>query len=814
MKHISGSFRTAKGRRVLAALVLASCTAASIGSASATAAARPVPHRAAPMARFEVPRPGAVRLGGPGGADLARVSPRAQGSAGRPGGSVVLGGSPGVPLANPKTSTVYIPVQCTTSSCATPEHVVDIVNAAKCNASVISGCRVVARAEAGKGPTAAALDQRTDTLYVTDGAGTVTVVNGARCNAHVTSGCARPLATIKTGGFPVAAAFNPRTRTVYVASPAGQVFVIDAARCNTVTTAGCGKPVKMVKDPLGPDAVDVNVATNTVYAANGGSNGNGDTVSVINGATCNGSTGTGCGQTPPTVKVGANPFWDVVDQATNTVYVANYDDGTVSVINGATCNATVTSGCRTTPPAVTTGAGASFAGIDAAVHTVFAMNQKDDTLSAINTQTCRGGVTSGCPQRAPAQLAAPNQGPRYNPFPAAFALIPRLSSAYLVGVGGASILSVINPGRCDAIRTSGCRREAASVPDSEYLISIDPATNTLYAGNLNLPQIDVINGATCRAGDLPGCAPVATIPMKDPQANVKAGSIDEATHTLYASDPFSDTTSVINTASCNATHTAGCAKAAPTITIGPGPGPPVLDPATRTLYIPFGQAANRVAVVNAATCNAQHTSGCGQAPAVVTVGKGTFDLAVSVKTDTVYAPAAGAAFNGHTVAVINGATCNATNHSGCGHLAATVHVGLAPVAVAVNDRTHTAYVTNNTLGDTPGTVSVINGAACNGSRISGCAGRMPTAPVGRSPGVIVVDTRTNTIYVADENSAAVSVINGSQCQAGMTRGCPRAVTTQAVGSIAIGIGVNQRARTVYVTQVFQAGSMSIFRSRP
>ena len=48
----------------------------------------------------------------------------------------------------------------------------------------------------------------------------------------------------------------------------------------------------------------------------------------------------------------------------------------------------------------------------------------------------------------------------------------------------------------------------------------------------------------------------------------------------------------------------------------------------------------------------------------------------------------------------------------------------------------------------------------------------------------------------------------------MTRGCRRAVTTQAVGSIPIGVGVNQRTRTVYVTQVFQAGSMSIFRSRP
>src|SRR6516162_10695999 len=130
MKHISRSFRTLTRHRVLATLVVASCAVAGLGTASAAAAAGPVPHRAAPMARFEVPRPGAVRLGGPNWAALARMSPPAQESAGGPAGSVVLGGSPGVPLANPKTSTVYVPIQCTTSSCTTPEHVMDIVNAA------------------------------------------------------------------------------------------------------------------------------------------------------------------------------------------------------------------------------------------------------------------------------------------------------------------------------------------------------------------------------------------------------------------------------------------------------------------------------------------------------------------------------------------------------------------------------------------------------------------------------------------------------------------------------------------------------------
>jgi DNA-binding beta-propeller fold protein YncE len=733
------------------------------------------------------------------------------------GGTVVLGGSPGVPVANPQTSTVYVPVQCTTDFCQpnTPGHVLDVIDAATCNVKVISGCRVIARAAAGAFPLAAALDPRTDTIYVAGGAGTITVVNGARCNARVTSGCAKPLATIKTGGSPVAVALNSKTRTVYAASLAGQVFVIDAARCDAVTTSGCGEPVKTIKDHLGPAAVAVDLATDTVYAANDGPNGNGHTVSVINGATCNGSTSTGCGQQVPTVSVGANPYWDTVDQATNTIYVANHNDGTVSVINGATCNAAVTSGCAHAPPMVTTGAGASFTGVDAAVHTLFAMNSGDDTMSAIDTRTCRGGMASGCPRLAPAQQAAPSQRPGYNPFPSSFALIPQLSSLYLVNVGGASILSVINPSRCTATHTSGCRRPAPAVPDSEYLTSIDPATGTIYAGNLSQPRIDVINGATCHAGDLAGCAPVAKIPMADPVTNV--GAVDDVTHTLYAADPFSGKVSVINTAACNATHTAGCGEPAPTINVGPFPGPPALNAATRTLYVPYGHAANRVAVVDAATCNAQRTTGCGQAPAVTRVGQGTFALAVSAATDTIYGPNAGSAAsqftNGDTVSVINGAACNAANHSGCGHLAAVVKVGLNPQSAAINDHTRTVYVTNNALGDAPGTVSVINAATCNGSHTSGCGAHHPTVTVGRSPISVAVDTRTGAVYVTDFSSAAVSVINGSTCKAGVTKGCPRTARLQAAGSQPLGVSVNQLTGTVYVTQLFQAGSMSILRPR-
>ena len=770
------------------------------GSAARLAALRPEPAWS--------DRIGRAPLAGPGNVVQARP--------GRLGGSVVLDGSPGAAAANPKTDTLYVPVQCRTSFCpasGSPGRVVDVINTATCDAKVRSHCRVVATARVGSGPLAAAVDERTDTVYVMNGNdGTVSVLNGARCNARVTRGCGRPVATIKVGKFPVAAALSRRTRTLYVANLAGgSVSVINAAACNARTTSGCGRAARTVTDKAGPAWIDTDVATGTVYVANSGTSGNGDTVSVINGAVCNGHTGRGCGRTPATVRVGGGPFGVAVDQASNTIYVPGNNDGTVSVINGARCNARVTSGCRRTPPTVTTGAGPQFVAIGHRVHTAFTINQGDDTLSAINTRTCGRKVTSGCRKRPPNQQATPDRGPGFNSFPNFFTLVPRTGSAYVVNIGGRNILSVTRTSRCNAADTTGCRAEAPSVPEHAFLISADPATNTIYAASLSLPRIDVINGATCHRGHLSGCAPVAEIPMAHPQANV--GTVDRATHTLYAADPLAGTVSVINTASCNATDTSGCADHPATVTIGRFPNTPVINTATQTMYVAFGSMGNRVAVVNTATCNAAHTTGCGQTPAVAKVGKGTFNLAVSAATNTIYAANSGLMnFNGDTVSVINGATCDATSHSGCGHLAATAKVGLGPAGITVNDRTHTVYVANNANGDSPGTVSIINGVTCNGTHTAGCHRRFPAMATGVAPLQIAADTRTGILYITDFGGAAVTTLNGARCNATVTSGCGAAPGKQPAGSQPFGVAINPRTNTIYVTQLFQAGSMSVFRT--
>jgi DNA-binding beta-propeller fold protein YncE len=752
------------------------------------------------------------------GAATASTSPGPARAPRSADGSIFLSGSPGVPAANPTTGTLYVPVQCTTRSCKTPGRVVDLINTAKCNARIRTDCRVVAKAKVGTSPLDAVVDQRTDTIYVINGtSNTVSVLNGSRCNAKLTKGCGRPVATVRVGKFPTSAAVNPATRTLYVANTGGgSISVINAATCNAETTRGCRGRVRTVKDKAGPTSIAVDMATDTVYAANSGSSLNGDTVSVIDGQACNGHDGRGCGRAPRTVTVGSNTFWVAVDQATDTVYAANFvnefNGGSVSVINGARCNRRVTSGCGKTPPTVPTGIGTGFVAVDDALHTAFAVNAGDDTLSAINTRTCDGRVTSGCARRPRSQQAGPIAGPGFNPFPGAFALLPRLGTAYTLNVGGQAIASVVSISGCNAINSKGCRREAASLPSQEFLMTLDPATDTIYAGNLNLPRIDVINAATCRPDNRSGCAPVAEIPVKHPQANV--GSIDDVTHTLYASDPFSDTVAVINTAACNATHTGGCAAHPHVLRIGQNPGPPVLNPATGTLYVPDGPSANQVAVINAATCNATDTAGCGQAPAQVRVAKGTFSVAVSAAANTIYAPATGLQFNGHTMAVINGATCDGNDHGGCGHLAATITTGFAPEGVTVNDHTHTVYVAINADGDVPGTVQVINGAACDGTRTGGCAGRFLTMPAGVSPSALALDSSTGVLYVTDFASADVTELNTARCNAMNTRGCAAPGHQQPVGSGPLVIAVNQATNIIYIINNYQPGSMTIFHGRP
>jgi DNA-binding beta-propeller fold protein YncE len=115
----------------------------------------------------------------------------------------------------------------------------------------------------------------------------------------------------------------------------------------------------------------------------------GDTVSVINGAICNAVQQSGCGQVPATVTVGRAPFGVAVDQSTNTAYVVNNQggdyDATLSTIDGAHCDASDMSGC-TSPSPADLGPGRAPNGIalDPRTHTLYTADFYTATVSAID----------------------------------------------------------------------------------------------------------------------------------------------------------------------------------------------------------------------------------------------------------------------------------------------------------------------------------------------------------------------------------------------------------------------------------------------
>jgi DNA-binding beta-propeller fold protein YncE len=173
---------------------------------------------------------------------------------------------------------------------------------------------------------------------------------------------------------------------------------------------------------------------------------------------------------------------------------------------------------------VPTGEAPTFVGVDQAAHTLFTLDSDDYTLAEINTMSCGGPTTSGCPAVALNEQASPEAGPGFTNFPNGAVFTWQNDSAYLVNVGGNNVLSVVSVARCNALDTSGCRVEAPSVPDPEYWATIDQATGTLYASNENDPQIDVIEAATCEAEHVADCTPVAKSPVKDPSDAL--GAID------------------------------------------------------------------------------------------------------------------------------------------------------------------------------------------------------------------------------------------------------------------------------------------------
>jgi DNA-binding beta-propeller fold protein YncE len=368
------------------------------------------------------------------------------------GTTVTVGVNPQNSVLDPVTQTLYVESDPENSTHGT----VTVLNASTCSRLRASGCvSTTPSVPAGDGPVSIAVDQITDTIYVVNSnSNTVSVIDGAACNARNISGCSHQPPAVAVGSNPVDVAVNQATDTVYVANwgngAGATVSVINGRTCNGRVASGCGRPSATVTIGTGPAGVIVDQSTNTLYAATIAPNG-AEAVSVIDGATCNGAKTSGCRRKPPSVPVGTGSArYNVafaIDQATETLYVANWADNTLSMIDTADCNGTITSGCAQHPSTVRVGRGPDGIALDFATHTVYVANVTDDTISVLDAAACNATVSSGC--GTPSRSLRTGHSPRW-------VTVDQETDTIYVTNGDDYDASVLNGATCNATAASGC----------------------------------------------------------------------------------------------------------------------------------------------------------------------------------------------------------------------------------------------------------------------------------------------------------------------------------------------------------------------
>ena len=564
----------------------------------------------------------------------------------------------------------------------------------------------------------------------------------------------------------------------------------------------------------GPDFTAVDPATHTLYVTNGfNENGNpdgGNTVSVIDERHCQADDVSRCKGPWPTLTVGSDPNADpsavAIDQQTDTLYVADANDNTVAVFNGATCNAETSAGCGQTPAMVPVGMVPVAIFVDPVDHTVYIPNGGEDDVSMLDSATCNASDLAACPTTAPPTVTVPGLATAGDVDQATHTAYVTICANHpeFGCPPGTTGVSVFDASTCNAAAQSGCKRLGV-LPDAGRApigAQVDPANQTLYTANSD-NTISAFDLRSCNAADLAGCATdtPGTVTLPAPGFEVTLWvAVDPANHSVYVTNQKDDSVIVVNANVCNGSDLAGCATLdPPEIHTGADPQVMTLDPDTQTLYT-ANQVENDVSVIAATRCDAQTTTGCrGRVPEVPNVSGG---LAADPAVHTTYVASSATA-----VAMIDDRTCNAFHTAGCAQTPPSVTVGTFPSAVAVDPTTHTVYVANAGAG-TSGTVSVLDDRDCNTTDQSGCATFSTLNVPDGNPDGIAVNPRTDTIYVAtitsDGGPDLISVFNGSTCNATATAGCGQTPANAPTGNDGDGgstesVAVNPATNTIYAT---------------
>jgi YVTN family beta-propeller protein len=168
--------------------------------------------------------------------------------------------------------------------------------------------------------------------------------------------------TIPTGRIPSSIAVNTTTNRIYVALSTGRLVAIEGATNKEIAAVTVGTSIY---------AITLNAANNLIYAVADG------LLKVIEEKTVAGEVRLSVIKNIP---VGHFPLRVAFNSMTKSIFVTNYDDDTVSVIDGNTYNNIATVPVGHQPSAVAVMESTGF--VNAAENRVFVANSADNTVSS------------------------------------------------------------------------------------------------------------------------------------------------------------------------------------------------------------------------------------------------------------------------------------------------------------------------------------------------------------------------------------------------------------------------------------------------
>ena len=537
-----------------------------------------------------------------------------------------------------------------------------------------------------------------------------------------------------------------------------------------------------------PVHIMVDQTTNTAYIANQLDN----TISVVDGRKCDGKNASKCIPIA-TINPGPNPTDLVLDLTHRTLFatLAGGNSDSIAIIDIGSCNATNTSGCGQTPKQVVFPGNTNWRGGAATIpRGLSAIMDLDETTHTLYVPDANEGPvylldTSTCNGSTPSCSS-----PIVTAVMGDGVVVERAHHSVFVvqAINFSNQIQIFDSSTCDSTNQTGCSTPPQSFTAGFFPnvpATVDEATHTLYIPAFFPNVLGVIDTSLCNASTTLGCGSAAQVQVG---AFGFAAVFDPLTKTVYVENQLSTSVSVVNGATCNALNHSGCNQKPPILATGIDPAPFGYNPLTQTLYV-SAQDTNFAWVLDGSKCNATRTDGCTKQAPTTNTGSGPSGLDLNPNTKTLYVANQG----GNSVSVIDAAACNEQQLGGCNQTWPTVGIGTTPFRVAVNKTTNTVYVANFN-----GTLSVINGATCNASVHSSCNQAPATTTVGARPNDLAVDELSNTIYVANRNSNTVSVVDGRHCQGSDTSGCSQAWFTFTVGQAPQALAFNPNNQTLYV----------------